>query len=157
MSLTDFSKIPMQQILDMGLGHIQTFVANEALNSSSQSSCDEGGSYVFGKTAAEAAVRHGLVDYSVTRDDTSSVEMFQMQKQSPSHEAEAASVGQQLSSTVSNTVEVTKEDQDQELSSSGITVDITSRDDVDQQLSMLGTTVEVASSGDLSGKRLKKT
>ena len=68
-SLADFSKIPIHQIL--------TF---KPLKSSTQSTS----SYIFGKTAAEVAcertVKQSLVDYSGTTDDMFSVDMFQMGK-----------------------------------------------------------------------------
>ena len=52
-SLADFGKIPVHQIFH--LKPDQTVPANETLNTSTQSTCDGGGSYIFGKTAAEAA------------------------------------------------------------------------------------------------------
>ena len=90
-SLADFGKIPVHQIFH--LKPDQTVPANETLNTSTQSTCDSGGSYVFRKTAAEATaeqadaaervVSQGIVDYSVSSKDMSTVEMFQMTKQDP--------------------------------------------------------------------------
>ena len=70
LSLEDFSKLPIQQMV--------TLKQDDTLNSSTQSAS----SFVFGKTAAEAACdrneKQGLVDYSTTTDDMGSVDMFQM-------------------------------------------------------------------------------
>ena len=71
MSLAEFNKIPVEQIV--------TVNPDETLNSSNLSSL----SFVFGKTAAEALcernAKKGIVDYSTT-DEMISVDTFQMGK-----------------------------------------------------------------------------
>ena len=70
LSLEDFSKLPIQEMV--------VLKQDDTLNSSTQSAS----SFVFGKTAAEAACdrneKQGLVNYSTTTDDMRSVDMFQM-------------------------------------------------------------------------------
>ena len=70
LSLEDFSKLPIQEMVILK--------QDDTLNSSTQSAS----SFVFGKTAAEAACdrneKQGLVNYSTTTDDMGSVDMFQM-------------------------------------------------------------------------------